>query len=90
MVESNGINASALKVLRSEISSGGSVEKVGRIVFASYCVSMLVQAFFDSGEKTSILIETGEILFDGPERKKDNGAHCRAIEPNQHVARAAA
>ena len=50
----------------------------------------LPKRFFDSGEKTARPTETGEIPFDAPEREKDDGAHCRAIGPNQHVARAAA
>ena len=67
------------------------MKKVGRIVFVSLCVSMFVQAVSTlEKKKTAGPIETGEIPSDAPEREKVDGAHCRAIGSNRHVACTAA
>ena len=49
------------------------MKKVNRIVFVRFCVTMFVQAFSTLDRKP---IGTGEILFDAPERGKDDGDHC--------------
>ena len=50
-------------------------------VFMCMCACMFVQYFFDSGEKTAGPTGTGELTFDAPERREDDGPRGRAIGP---------
>ena len=74
----------SIKGFRSEISFGGSLEKVGRLVFVHLYVCLSVcPSIFASGAQTPGPIGTGEYSFDAPERREDDSTipKCSTIMP---------
>ena len=74
-------------MLCSELSSGERVKEMGSAGPVCLCVYSSILA---PGARTTVLIGTGEYLFNAPERRKDNGANCRAIGARWHVPHAIA
>ena len=84
-VEYKSSNALALEPLCSKISSGGSLKKVGPMVFV--CLSMC-QSILAPGARTAGLIATGEAPFHTLEQQKDDGINCGVMGATWHMPHA--
>ena len=67
-----------------KISPGGSLKKVGSMVFVCLCVHSSILA---PGARTAKPIGTGDGLFDAPDLRKDDGVYCGVNGATCHVVR---